>query len=528
MKALNVLSALSAVIMAGSLAAAQDSPEEQGLECTSIIVGRLASTDGSVITSHTCDGTSHTWVEYVPAADHKRGETTPLRKNWRKTRFPSDTVGIRVVGSIPQVRHTYAYLNTGYPSLNEKQVGIGETTFTGPDTLINKEAPVLIEELARLALERCDNARDAVRTMGEIAEKYGYGDTGECLTVADPREVWQFEITGVGKHSLGAAWVAQRLPDDHVGISANIPRIGRIDRSDKDCFMASDNLEQVALDNGLWDGEGDFIYYKCYHGKYGAGKNFKEREWFVLSTLAPSLGLRLDDDEMPFSVKPEIPVDSRKVMEFFRSTYEGTDLDMCKGVLMHVEATDSTEAYTRISPVANPWLSTKMRNTLNTIAPGTVEFRRTLAVAWCSYSTVIQLRSWLPDAIGGICWYSVDNPAQSPRIPLFAGGSVLPGAFSNCGQKQYVPDCVLWQFRRANKLATVSWQTTKKAHTRKVKEMEDLAFEGLPGLEESFKAAPRRDKASVLDAYTADIYDRCASEWNALEVGYWRKFGRGF
>jgi len=509
-------------------ASAQDSPEDAGLECTSIIVGRLASADGSVITSHTCDGTSHTWVEYVPAADHKKGETTPIRKDWRKTRFPSDTVGIKVVGQIPQVRHTYGYLNTGYPSLNEKQVGIGETTFVGPDTLINSSAPLLIEELARLALERCDNARDAVRTMGEIAEKYGYGDTGECLTVADPKEVWQFEITGIGKNATGAAWVAQRVPDDHVGISANIPRIGLIDRSDKDYFMASDNLEQVAIDNGLWDGQGEFVYYKSYHGKYGDGKNFKEREWYVLSTLAPSLGLKLDADELPFSVKPESKVDVRKVMEYFRGTYEGTGLDMCKGVRLEVPATDSTQAYTKISPVANPWLTADMRNTLNTIAPGTVEFRRTLAVAWCSYSTVIQLRSWLPDAIGGVCWYAVDNPAQSPRIPLFAGGSRLPHAFDNCGQKQYVADCVLWQFRRANKLATVAWQSTKDEMTARLLEMEELSFEGLPALEERFKAAPKKERASVLDAYTAEVYERCASEWNALEIKYWRKFGRGF
>ena len=278
----------------------QDTPDEEnaGLECTSIVVGRLASADGSVITSHTCDGTSHTWVNIVPAADHKKGETTPLRKSWRKTRFVTDTVGIKIVGEIPQVRHTYSYVNTGYPSLNEKQVGIGETTWGGPDTLINKESPVLIEELCRLALERCDNARDAVRTMGEIAEKYGYGDTGETLTVTDPKEAWQFEITGCGKHEKGAIWAAQRIPDDHIGISANLPRVGKIDRSNPDYFMASDNLEEVAIKYGLWDGEGDFVFWKAITCSYGQGKNFRERDWFVFNALAPSLGLTFDMDEI--------------------------------------------------------------------------------------------------------------------------------------------------------------------------------------------------------------------------------------
>ena len=248
--------ALFLLFLAAPLSAQEiEGPENDGLECTSIMVGCKASADGSVITSHTCDGVSHTWINYIPAANHKKGETTPIRKDWRKTRFPSDTAGVRTVLEIPQVKHTYAYLNTGYPSLNEKQLGIGETTFTGPDTLINKNSPILIEELCRLALERCDNARDAVKLMGAIAEEYGYGDGGECLTVADPKEVWQFEITGIGKNRTGAAWAAQRIPDGEVGISANIPRIGKIDRSNKDYFLASDNLEQVAIDNGLWDGE---------------------------------------------------------------------------------------------------------------------------------------------------------------------------------------------------------------------------------------------------------------------------------
>lgn len=157
------------------------------------------------MTSHTCDGTSHTWVNIVPAKDHKPGSVTPIRKNWRKTKFVTDTAGIKIVGEIPQVAHTYSYVNTGYPSLNEKQVGIGETTFTGPDTLINHDAPLVIEELCRLAMERAATAREAVKVMGSLAEEYGYGDGGECLTVSDPKEVWQFEIVGVGKHRIGAA-----------------------------------------------------------------------------------------------------------------------------------------------------------------------------------------------------------------------------------------------------------------------------------------------------------------------------------
>ena len=492
--------------------------EYPGQSCTSIMVGRKASADGSVITSHTCDGRYRTWVQMEPAADHEAGAMHQVLRGTMKTAFRGDTTGVKLMGEIPEAAHTYAYLNTAYPCFNEKQLAIGETTFGGPDTLVNPAGWFTIEELERVALQRCDNARDAIRLMGSLASQYGYGDGGECLTVADKNEVWQFEIVGVGKDKIGAAWVARRVPDEHVAVSANIPRIGRINRKDKD-MMASPNVEQVAIDNGLWDGNGDFIFWKCFNTDYAKGKNFNDREFFLLNHFAPSLGLSYDMDELPFSVKPDKKVDVREVMALYRETYEGTDFDMTKGVKLARAANTKHPADTIVSPVANPWLTTTMRNTLNTIAPGTVEFRRTVAVAWCAYSHVTQLRSWLPDSIGGVCWISVDNPGQSPRIPVFSGTTSLPQNFEICGQKQYVPDCYLWQFRRANKLATLAWQLTKEGFNQEILRLEGLAFEGLPAAD-----LP----SAALNAYTEYIYHESVRTWKTLEDKYWLQFGMGF
>ena len=484
------------------------SQEYDGQSCTSIMVGRKASADGSVITSHTCDGRYRTWAQMEPAADYEPGTMHQVLRGTMHTRFRGDTVGVKVMGEIPQVAHTYAYLNTAYPCLNEKQLAMGETTFSGPDTLVNEAGWFTIEELERVALQRCDNARDAIRLMGALAEQYGYGDGGECLTVADKDEVWQFEIVGIGKNKIGAAWVAKRIPDDHVGVSANIPRIGKINRKDKD-MMASANVEQVAIENGLWDGKGDFVFWKSFNTSYARGRNFHDREWFILSHLAPSLGLTYDMDELPFSVKPDKKVDIREVMALYRETYEGTDFDMTRNVKID----------TLVSPVANPWLTGTMQRTLNSLAPGTIEFRRTVAVAWCAYSHVTQLRNWLPDAVGGVCWLSLDNPGQSPRIPVFCGTTQLPKAYEVCGQKQYVADCALWQFRRANKLATLAWQTTKKGFNEEILRLENLALEGLPGNGAS---------AASLNAYTEYIYQEGIRSWKALEEKYWLQFGLGF
>lgn len=165
-----------------------------GGNCTSIMVGKKASSDGSVITSHTCDGMYRTWVKIEPAQSHKKGSTCSIYKGTMHTKFPGDTTGLKLVGEIPQVAHTFAYLNTAYPCMNEKQLAMGETTFSGPDTLVNEKGMFMIEELQRVALQRCSTAREAIKLIGELIAKYGYGDGGECITIADKNEVWQMEI----------------------------------------------------------------------------------------------------------------------------------------------------------------------------------------------------------------------------------------------------------------------------------------------------------------------------------------------
>lgn len=510
-----------------------DCNEFEGQSCTSIMVGRAASNDGSVMVSHTCDGRYRTWMTMEPAQDHQPGTVHTVYKGTMHTAYRSDTTGLRVAGTVPQVAHTYAYLNTAYPCLNEKQLAIGETTFGGPDTLVNEKAMFLIEELQRLALMRCDNARDAIRLIGDLVKQYGYADGGECITIADKHEVWQMEILGEGPHKIGGVWAAQRIPDDHVGVSANIPRIGRLQRDNPDYFLCSDNIEAVAKRYGLWDGKGEFVFWKVFNASYANGRNFREREFFILNALAPSLHLSYDMAELPFSVKPDSTVDVRQVMALFRSTYEGTEMDMCKNIKQVERKKNADGTYrndTIISPVANPWVGTQMQRMINHIAPGTIDFRRTVSVAWCSYSHVIQLRPWLPDAVGGVCWVSVDNPAQSPRVPIFCGTTALPTAFASCGQKGYNENTVLWQYRKANKLATVQWQRTKGILMGETLKYEEKALNGMADLESDVQQAIKQghEVSTLLNSYTYSVYDETAFAWRQLESKFWTLFGMGF
>ncbi|MFC2164654.1 dipeptidase [Acidobacteriota bacterium] len=499
--------------------------------CTSIMVGRLASTDGSVMTAQSCDGNYRTWVNIVPSKTHKKGATTKIYHGILHNETPWDMRRVTVAGEIPQAEKTYAYLNTAYPCLNEKQLAIGETTIGGRPELFNSEGMFLIENLERLALERCTTAREALKLIGKLVEEYGYCDRGECLTFADPKEVWHFEIFGEGPLEIGAVWAAVRIPDDHVGVSANIPRIGELDLDNPDFYMASENVFTVAEEMGWWDpssGE-PFKFWKAYSGR----KPFSTREFFVLSTMAPSLNLDLNAEELPFTVKPDKKVAVKDVMAYYRQAYEGTDFDMTKNLL--VKKSQKSDDLVK-SPVANPWMSRELVRLLNALKPGVVDRTRTIAIAACSYSEVLQLRDWLPDPIGGIAWFSFDNPGQSPRIPIFSGVTELPPSFERCAQHRFRMDSACWAFRRANRLATIMWGRTKRYIDRAVKEFDERAFNDLPDLEkkalEIYKAEGSNPDAKklreYLTKYSNDFARATIHKYVELGDQFWTMFARGF
>ena len=432
--------------------------------------------------------------------------------------------------------------------MNEKQLAIGETTIGGRRELRNDDGLFVIEELQAIALERCTNARDAIKVMGELAMEYGYGDSGECLTVADKKEVWHFEIFGssFAYDEPQADWAAVRIPDDHVGVSANIPRISTLDLDNEDYYMASENVHSLAEEMGYWDknsGE-EFKFWKAYSGR---NKAFSIREFFILSTMAPSLGLTQDVDELPFSVKPDKKVGVRDVMAYYRQTYEGTEFDMTKNLKVKTygrygQPAEGGDEVT--SPMASNFMSYDTRNLLNTLKPGTVESQRTIAISRCSYSQVIQCRDWLPDEIGGIAWFSFDNPGLSPRIPVYSGVLSLPESFEIGGQKRFRTDAAIWNFRRANRLAEAKWGVTREYIEEAVQEFEDKAFAEVPMIdkmalelynEEGNTEAVDEEGNPVppeyrvfLTKYTNDFARATMSKWWELGDMFWAIFARGW
>ncbi|NLL28105.1 MAG: dipeptidase [Bacteroidales bacterium] len=496
-----------------------DFPKDES--CTSIMAGKKATTDGSVITSHTCDGKYRTWLNVVKGADFKDDAMLDIYSGTMVTETPWDTRGIEKKGSIKQAAKTFTYLNTAYPCMNEKQLIIGESTISGKKELVNNDGLFKIENLQAIALQRCSTARDAIKLIGELVKEFGYGDNGECLTIADKNEVWMLEIFGEGPNKKGAVWAAQRIPDNEVGVSANISRISEINLKDKNYFMASENVFEVAKNMGFWDGEEPFKFWKAYSG----AKPFQVREYFILSTLAPSLNLDFNAEELPFSVKPDKKISVRDVFDLLRSVFEGTQWDMTKNLSMIVSRKDSIGnpiSDTIKSPYANPWMRGEMLRMLNYQNKDAVTFQRTCAVAWCSYSFVGQCRDWLPDEIGGVCWFSFDNPAESPRIPIFCGTLSLPESFNYSGQFDFNEKSAHWQYRQANRLATIRWGEGRKIIEPAILEFENKVFNELEYIEKTALNLYKEDKKNDFKtSKCSDYLSNCTNNYYQISSNQW-------
>lgn len=424
--------------------------------CTSIMVAKKASADGSVMTSHTCDShRSGSEIVVVPRTKYPPGSKLLLTRRYDDDTGPMPRYGRRPTGKIPQVAETFGYLAPAYAAMNQRQVAIGESTFEGRKELESDQGLIDCETLTRLMLQRAATARDAIRIGGQLLEQYGWRDTGEALTIADPQEVWLMEIVGPGKDAVGAVWAAQRVPDDHVSVVANAARIGELDLSNADRFMASGNVLKLAEDRGYWDPRSGrpFRFYEAYNPEGRTSFACTRREWRVLDLLAPSLQLHPNSNVFPFSVKPEKPVGPERIMEIFRDTFEGTEFDMVKDLTV----TDD-EGKTVKSPLANPFMPYEMNKLFRINGGWGWRGERPAARWYCMYATVTQSRSWLPDPVGGIVWFGYGNPAMTTYVPLYAGITDLPRDYKTDGRTTgFSRRSAWWALNRVATLAAHRW-----------------------------------------------------------------------
>ena len=498
----------------------QDGLEKIKDACTSITVGKLASVDGSVMTSHTCDSRiDRTWIDIQPGTKYKNGALRNVYLDSHKTVSAYDLSKQTLKGRIPQVPVTYKYINSTLPCINEHQVAIGESTFTGKKIMRSDIGMIDYYELNRLMAERARTAREAIKIVDDITRQYGYIDGGECFTIADPQEVWHLEIIGPGTGRKGAVWAAQRVPDDHISVNANGSRIRQIDLSTPDFFMASENVRTRAIELGLYDPDSGKPFEFCYVYASRKSMGTRRREWRVFNLLAPSLELDPNGENFPFSIKPEKKVSPVDIMNIFRDTYENTPFDMTKYMLVPETDADGKQTGKFIkSPYANPFMDYDMMPLFKINGGWNEMGERCIARYYCTYATVIQVRDWLPDDIGGLVWFGYDNPAMTAYAPVYIGIEKVPESYKICGRPGFNRKCAWWAFNRVADLAAQKWGDMRHDVKAIWKPFQDKAFQ---------QQKESEQKALKLYLQTPQkarqFLTRLSNEWlMKLETAYWK------
>ena len=432
--------------------------------CTSITVGKNASIDGSVITSHTDDShRTRSWMNIIPAKNHKKSETVCMYKRSQDNTKAMPAYKHDKIGEIPQIEQTNGFINTAYPCMNTKQVGIGESTFGGRDELQSNEGLIDCQRLCKLMLERSSSAREAIKIADELTKKYGWNDYGECLTISDTKEVWHFEIVGPGKGKVGAVWVAQRVPDDHIAVNVNASTIKEINLDDTDYFMASENIFDVATENAWWNEGEEFRFCYVYAPNSRKSVAARRREWRVFDLLAPSLNLDPNSENYPFSVKPDKKVSLQDLVNVFKDYYQNTPYDMRRNIV-----STNTEGQKEISPLANPFMPYDQLEISNVSGgwyhvdkkTNDIQFlgERTIARWYTMYGTIIQSRDWLPNEIGGVVWLAQDNIASSIYVPVYCSVTDLPESYKTPGRPNgFTRNSAWWAFNRLGTLTAQRW-----------------------------------------------------------------------
>ena len=333
------------------------------------------------------------------------------------------------------------------------------------------------------------------------------------------------EIVGPGKGRVGAAWAARRIPEGHVGVSANAARIGRIDLSRKSEFMASKSVTEVARRMGYWDPQKGkpFNFALAYNPTGRTSFSATRREWRVLSMLAPSLKLHPNSNNFPFSIKPEKKVSPRRIMEIFRDTYEGTDYDVVK----HLTVADKKGKQVK-SPLANPFMPYDMHKLLKINGGWGWRGERALARWYCMYVTVTQSRSWLPNPVGGLVWFGYDNPAMTTYVPLYAGIKSLPKDFSIDGRTSgFSRKSAWWAFNRASSIAAHRWGQMRKDVARVRDALQDKFLAQQQKVEKKAVQLHRRSPAAArayLTRYTRQACKQTVDAYWKLGDTLWTKY----
>ena len=477
--------------------------------CSNILVTKGASADGSVIITYTCDGEFHPRLQRFDAADHGPDEWIEIR-DWGG--------GIR--GKIKQVPHTYAVVGL----MNEHQLAIGETTFDGRPELENPQGLLHYWDLMRFALFRAKTAREAIQVIIDLVNEYGYRSTGESISIADPQEAWVLEIIGPGPGGKGAEWVAVRVPDGYISCHANKARIGEFPLDDPENCLHSDNVISFATEKGYYDPAPGtpFRFCDAYCPPTPRKRRYSStRVWSVFRRASPSLNLSPDyhrgvegAEPYPLWIKPDRKLSVGEVFDLMRDHYEGTPYDMTKGV--------------DAGPYGSPDRWRPIEWELDGVA---YTWERPISTQQTGYSFVSQSRAWLPDQIGGVYWYAVDDTYTNCYIPLYCCIDSLPEAYTAGSMKEFSWDSAWWVFNFVANYANLRYSDMLPEIQAAQRDLEGTFLALQPAVEQTATELLKSDSALAtryLTDYSVMHADLTVKRWRALGEYLIRKYNDGF
>ena len=452
--------------------------------CTNFLAGKNATVDGSTLISYAADSYSLYGVLYrYPAAVHAPGTMRPVYE-WDTGKY---------LGEIPEAPETYSVIG----NMNEHQLAIGETTWGGRPELVDTTGLIDYGSLIYIALQRCKTAREAIQLMTSP------------FSIADPNEVWIMELIGKGPGNKGAVWVAARIPDDCVSGHANQARITQINFEDKENWMYSPDVISFARKQGYFKGKDkDFSFSDTYNPMdFSSLWVCEARVWSFFRQVNAEMDKYITyikgetKERMPLWIKPDKKVSAQDFKNYMRDQYEGTELDITQGI------------------GAGPFNS-KMRHTpLSFELEGeTYWFARPTATQQTGFSFVAQMRSWLPNPVGGILWFGVDDAATNLYVPMYCGITEVPMCFKegNGSLVKYSSTSAFWTYNAVANFAYSRYGDMLKDIRKQQKAWEDYFNVLVPAIDKAVEGMDTAAARNILTHFSCEQAEQSTAAWKKL------------
>ncbi len=468
--------------------------------CTNFLITRGASADGCTMISYAAD--SHVLygeLYYTPPGRHIKGSLLDVVE-WDTGKY---------LGKIEQVEETFSVVG----NINEHQVAIGETTYGGREELHNPKGIMDYGSLMYIMLQRARSAREGILIISDLVDKYGYCSEGESFSISDKNEVWIMEIIGKGPDRKGAAWVARRIPDGYICAHANQSRIRQFPLNDPKNCLYDKEVISFAREKGYFNGKDeDFSFADTYAPPdYGALRFCEVRVWSMFRRAAPSLNLSADyikgvegAEPLPLWIKPDKKLSVRNVMELMRDHLEGTELDMTKGI------------------GSGPYKLPYRWRPLTWKVDGVEYFNeRATSTQQTGFSFITQSRSWLPDVIGGIIWFGVDDTYSTVYVPMYCSMREIPKAYAvgTADFNHFNWESAFWVFNFVSNYAYQRYCDMIQDIQKVQQQLEGFFISNQPEIEkaamESYTEAPQLAR-EYLTEYSVKMAEKTVRSWKKL------------